>query len=503
MGAGLKACHCCGLVQRVAEVPSGYVARCARCRSVVRHATIPKSASRVAALSIAALILYLPAMMLPILEIEQMGQTQSATIWSGVVSLLAEGEVFVGVVVLICSVVAPLAKIGAMLVLAGGDLLLHQEHRALTYRVVEWIGRWGMLDVLLVTLLVAAVKLGSWVEVHPGPGVAAFSGVVILSLLASAAFDQHAIWEPPTRGARESHKEGGRLMSTNTPPEDTIPDANIVKRPLAWSWAWVIPVVVLVMIVTITVQSYARRGPVIFISFADAQGLSAGSTLRHRGLQVGTVEEVTLGGSLTTVVAKVRLEPEAASLAVEGSSFWIVRPEISLQRVSGLDTLLGPQYIAVSPGEGERRRVFDGLARAPSIAAEEDGLLRVVVLGERRGSITAGTPVLFRDIQVGEVRGVALAGDATRVEVTLGIEDRYAPLVRDNTRFWNASGISADFGFGGLTLRADSLESVITGGVAFATPNKPGELVEDGHVFVLESEIKADWLRWDPAIELE
>jgi len=195
MGIGLKACHCCGLVQRVPEIPSGHVARCARCRSVVRHARIAKSTSRVAALSVAALILYMPAMTLPILEIEQMGQTQSATIWSGVVSLLAEGEVFVGLVVFVCSVVAPLAKIGSMLILSGGDLILHKHHRAFTYRVVEWIGRWGMLDVLLVTLLVAAVKLGSWVEVHPGPGVAAFSGVVIFSLLASAAFDPQAIWE--------------------------------------------------------------------------------------------------------------------------------------------------------------------------------------------------------------------------------------------------------------------------------------------------------------------
>ena len=100
--------------------------------------------------------------------------------------------------------------------LSAGDLFLHKHHRASTYRVVEWIGRWGMLDVLLVALLVAAVKLGSWVEVHPGPGVAAFGGVVIFSLLASAAFDPQAIWEehePPTPTSPHDHNQsadGGR-----------------------------------------------------------------------------------------------------------------------------------------------------------------------------------------------------------------------------------------------------------------------------------------------------
>lgn len=286
--------------------------------------------------------------------------------------------------------------------------------------------------------------------------------------------------------------------------DPSIPDATIVKSPVAWSWAWLIPAAALVVIVTMTVQSFSRRGPVIYISFADAQGLTTESAVRHRGLQVGTVESMTLGNSMTSVVARVRLEPEAAALAVEGSRFWIVRPEISLRRVSGLDTLLGPQYIAVSPGAGRRKQhVFDGLERGPSFVPDEDGMLRVIVLAERRGSITPGTPVTYRDIKVGAVRAVTLTADATRVEITLGIEDRYAPLVRENTRFWNASGFSADFGLGGLSLRADSLEAVITGAVGFATPNKPGEPVEDGHRFELAGEPNRDWLRWDPEIPLE
>jgi len=196
MPTALRACHCCGLVQQLGEVPPGSVARCVRCRSIVPHRTARRAASRTVAFSLAALILYVPAMMLPVLEVERLGTSNSATIWSGVVSLMADGEVLVATIVFLASIVAPVAKIGAMLTLSAGDALLpRRDHRAWTYRVVDWIGRWGMLDVLLVAILVAAVKLGSWIEVRPGPGVLAFAGTVVFSLLASAVFDPQAIWE--------------------------------------------------------------------------------------------------------------------------------------------------------------------------------------------------------------------------------------------------------------------------------------------------------------------
>ena len=133
-------------------------------------------------------------MSLPVLEVTRLGHVHDATIWSGVVALLAEGQVFVGVIVLFASVVAPILKLLTMLVLCV-PLRTGRSHRAMAYRLVEWIGRWGMLDVLLVAVLVAVVKLGDVVRVQPGLGLAAFAGVVVLSLLASAVFDPHSIWE--------------------------------------------------------------------------------------------------------------------------------------------------------------------------------------------------------------------------------------------------------------------------------------------------------------------
>ena len=96
--------------------------------------------------------------------------------------------------VIICSVVIPLVKLAGLLALSLDQPLLHRAHRARIHRFIEVAGRWGMIDVLLVALLVAALKLGDVVDLTPGPGVTAFTACVGLSLLASACFDPHSIW---------------------------------------------------------------------------------------------------------------------------------------------------------------------------------------------------------------------------------------------------------------------------------------------------------------------
>jgi paraquat-inducible protein A len=168
---------------------------CTRCNATIRTRAHPRAAARAGAFAAGALLLYPLALSLPIMTVTELGHTRSTTIWAGMVSLLADGQLAVGVVVLFCSVVAPLCKLGAILALSAGELLLASRHRAVTYRLVEFLGRWGMLDVVLIAVLVAAVKLGDLVEVSPGPGLIAFATVVILSLLASACFDPHALWE--------------------------------------------------------------------------------------------------------------------------------------------------------------------------------------------------------------------------------------------------------------------------------------------------------------------
>ncbi len=189
----LAACHCCGLVHRIPALPRRSAAVCTRCASEIPVEPHPRAGARASALALTALILYPIALFTPVMSIERLGHHAEASIWHGTVKLLAEGHLAVGLAILCFSILAPVAKLVAIFLLTTG-VSMRPHHRAATYRFVEWIGRWGMVDVMLVAVLVAIVKLGDLVEVTPGPGVGAFGGVVVLSMLASAAFDPHQIW---------------------------------------------------------------------------------------------------------------------------------------------------------------------------------------------------------------------------------------------------------------------------------------------------------------------
>jgi paraquat-inducible protein A len=191
----LHTCSTCGLGQTVPEIPAGMRACCARCgTSLISPLRRWRSSSRAAAIALAALILYPLAVSLPMLRIEQFGHASDSSILSGIARLFGSGNVAVGIIVLLCSVVFPLFKLMSLLALSLGSIRLAHRHRAFTWRIIEWTGRWGMLDVLLVAILVAALKLGDTFEVTPGPGALAFAMVVVLSLVATACFDPHAMW---------------------------------------------------------------------------------------------------------------------------------------------------------------------------------------------------------------------------------------------------------------------------------------------------------------------
>lgn len=184
------------MVHRIPELAVGDDARCVRCSSVVDRGerSGAQSAARCLAASIGALVLYFPAILLPILKIEKLGHHHEASLLGGTIDLLWHGSWFVGLVVLVFSIVIPLLKILALIELSWISLM-GRAHRAWTYRVVEWAGRWSMMDVLLLALMVTLVKLGDLVEFSLGPAVFAFVMCVIMSLIASTTFDPHAIWE--------------------------------------------------------------------------------------------------------------------------------------------------------------------------------------------------------------------------------------------------------------------------------------------------------------------
>ncbi|MEM8757929.1 MAG: MlaD family protein [Planctomycetota bacterium] len=285
------------------------------------------------------------------------------------------------------------------------------------------------------------------------------------------------------------------------------PEARIERRKRRASLFWVMPLLTFVgLLVVLSIQVSRERGPTIFLTFDDAAALEPGAKIVHRGLSVGVVRDVRLSDTLDRVEVEAELAPHARKLAVEGSEFWIVRPEVSLRGVAGLDTLIGPRYIAVRPGDrdGEVQRRFEGRASAPGgFDLEADGLV-VLLRSDTAATTSPGALVLYRGMPVGSVRGVTLADDSTHVRIEAVIERPYNLLVRENTRFWDASGVGLDFGwFSGLSVEAGSLDSVLRGAIALATPTSPGPPVEPGHEFTLAPQAENSWRRWQPEILLD
>ncbi|MBC8522803.1 paraquat-inducible protein A [PVC group bacterium] len=194
----LVICRICGQRQHLPGLPPRTVANCARCESRL-HRHTPRGVQRTFALSLSALILFVPAMALPILAIERLGHRNESTVWGGVVDLWQAGSPGISAIVFLCSIVIPLSKISGLMLLCSNWKSKRPQQQATLLQIIEVIGRWSMLDVFLVSILVATVKLGDIATVMPGPGIVAFAAVVLLTIFASASFDPRLFWHTETR----------------------------------------------------------------------------------------------------------------------------------------------------------------------------------------------------------------------------------------------------------------------------------------------------------------
>jgi paraquat-inducible protein B len=290
-------------------------------------------------------------------------------------------------------------------------------------------------------------------------------------------------------------------MSTSSAP---IPK---VSRGPRFPLVWVVPLIALGVGGWMVFREFQNRGPEITIEFADGSGVTADKTeLHHKGVSVGVVTGVELKPDLEGALVRVRLHKSAARIAREGSLFWIVHPEISLTGVRGLDTLLSGPKMSVRPGTGPNRNHFVGLERTPPPELPEQGKA-YILQAEQLGSLTTGAGVFYRQMKVGAVETSRLADDATSVLIRIHVEAPYADLIRTNTRFWNAGGFSFKVGLRGAELKNTSLESMLSGGVAFATP-EPGKgdalapLAPEGTVFHVSADPEKEWTQWSPKIPL-
>lgn len=193
---GLLACHACGLLSNAGA--GAHELACPRCGASV-HRRKPDSVARTWSFLIAAVILYIPANLLPIMETGSMFGSQRDTILSGVVFLWTSGSWPLATIVFVASIMVPMLKLVALiwlLITVQRRSTRNPLQNARLYRMVEFIGRWSMLDIYVVTLLVALVQLQSLAFVKAGPGAVAFGAVVVLTMFAAMAFDPRLIWDP-------------------------------------------------------------------------------------------------------------------------------------------------------------------------------------------------------------------------------------------------------------------------------------------------------------------
>lgn len=269
----------------------------------------------------------------------------------------------------------------------------------------------------------------------------------------------------PAEGARPA----GDARSSGEAAEPVIRPG----RSLRWSWVWLVPLLALAVGLSLLASAWVRNGPVITISFLSAAGVEAGQTkLRYRDVVVGDVSDVRVAGDRQHVLVDVQLRREGSEyITQKDSKFWIVRPQVSLAGVSGLDTLLSGVYIDVDAPitrpKGDQVRTFEGLSNPPEVLSGQVGT-RFVLQADSLGSLRVGSRIHYRRIEVGRVVSYDMAPDGRSVNLHVFVEAPYDRYVTPDTRFWNDSGVDLSVSTDGVQMRTSGLSAILNGGIAFA-----------------------------------
>jgi paraquat-inducible protein B len=243
-------------------------------------------------------------------------------------------------------------------------------------------------------------------------------------------------------------------------------------------------------------------GLAIEIYFDDASGLTENTKIKYQQQVIGRVTRLEFEPDLHSVKAYALLHDNASHFAASNSKFWLTTAQIGLVGARHMETMLQGNYITLVPGDGEQQTQFKGLLTEPVTKSKPYGL-NITLTANKLGSIRIGNPVLYRQVKVGEVIGVDLADSADQVQIYLNIHQEYAPLVQENSKFWNYSGIHIEAGlFSGVNIDTDSMESIMAGGIAFATPEQAASKAANHSRFKLHGQHQSHWLDWQPKIQL-
>jgi paraquat-inducible protein B len=282
--------------------------------------------------------------------------------------------------------------------------------------------------------------------------------------------------------SRNSHELDIGLCATLREREPFM--TNLTEPPVAahlvthrWrriSIIWLIPLVAIVVGGWLAWDTLSKEGPTISVTFNTAEGLQPGqSQLKYKDIVFGTVKSVDLTPDHNRVVVMIATTHAAKPLLTSKTVFWVVKPRLFAGNISGLETLLSGSYIGMLPGAkpGEPQYEFTGREDPPILSEHVPGHV-FLLKAARLGSISLGSPIFYRDLSVGEVLGWDIADMARYVTIHAFVRAPYDDYVHDDTRFWNASGLSIQLAGSGLKVELESLRALILGGIAFETPRE-------------------------------
>ncbi|MDN8599729.1 intermembrane transport protein PqiB [Citrobacter enshiensis] len=267
-----------------------------------------------------------------------------------------------------------------------------------------------------------------------------------------------------------------------------------VQKVKNWSPVWIFPIVTALIGAWVLFYHYSHQGPEVTLITTNAEGIEGGkTTIKSRSVDVGVVESATLTDDLTHVEIKARLNSGMEKLLHKDSVFWVVKPQVGREGISGLGTLLSGAYIELQPGnKGSQLNKYD-LLDSPPLAPPDAKGIRVILDSKKAGQLSPGDPVLFRGYRVGSVETSTFDPQKRSISYQLFINAPNDRLVTNNVRFWKDSGIAVDLTSAGMRVEMGSLTTLFGGGVSFDVPEglDQGQPVAEKSAFVLYDDQKS------------
>lgn len=274
-------------------------------------------------------------------------------------------------------------------------------------------------------------------------------------------------------------------MSKSSNHDDYDASDIVINKKREFPLIWLLPLCALLVTVWLIYKAVSEKGAEITIDFPTAEGLEVDKTkIRYLDVEIGKVTAVSINEDGKTIRVTAQMNKDTDQYLTKSTQFWVVKPQVGLSGITGLNTLLSGAYIAIKPAQGKHTHNFIGLTQAPILKTNAQGR-QFILETTNVNSMRAGTPINFHGITVGEVLNYELANNADGIKLNVFINSPYDQFIRKDTRFWIDSGVDLSANADGFKVRTGPLASLLSGGIAFRTSPEDKTTVLENSVFPL------------------